>query len=284
MRLLLVLVLSSLAVAAAAQTLGRPPADGPSASLDVLTALGDDLTATDVDVDGQLTPAVPVDVTSVAAALSARVPVSGAWTAVAELPVAYSRVDFSNAGGETGSDAALGNPYLGAEVRLRSDVVVGGGVRLPLAPAENGDAAYGGLVANVEQVEAYLGRTASLGVAIRYTPRLTRALGLRLRLAPTLVASTDRERDGRTDVGVGYGLHLDARRGPLAASVGATGRQFLSDGLDGYGLFQADAAVALAASVDVGGVRPGLVARVPLADEVASGAAAVGLSLDVPLR
>lgn len=166
--------------------------------------------------------------------------------------------------------------------------MVEGGVRVPLASTLEFDPTattvrldgeFGGVTANVEQFEAYLSRTAALMAAVRYTPQLTPALGLRLRLAPAVVTS---RREEQTYVGVGYGVHADLRRGPLAASVGATGHQFASVG--GYSIFDADLAVALAASLDVGGVRPGLVARIPLTNELFSGAATVGLSLDVPVR
>ena len=284
--------------------MGRAPAAGPVVSFDALIAVGGDIARTTVpspDPDGS-----NVETTSAAFALSGRVPVGSRWTAVAEVPLAYNRLDVPGPsagvatdaagvdGGYTTSDLALGNPYLGAEVRLRPDITVEGGVRLPLAPtptlrgptdlALRAEGAFGGLAANQEQFEAYLGRTASLTAAVRYTPQLTPALGLRLRLAPTLITSADRDRDDRSDVGLGYGAHLDARRGPLAASVGATGRQFAGSDFGGYSFFETDLAVALAASVEVGGVRPGVVARVPLTNEILSGTATVGFSLDVPVR
>ena len=294
---LLAVTLGLVAEAASAQTLGRPPVPGPSVSFDALLAIGDDeLAATTVSSPDDPTT---IGTTSAAFVLSGRVPGGERWTVVAEVPLGYNRLDVPEeldvpgGDGYTTSDVSVGNPYLGAELRLRSDVTVEGGVRLPLASVREfdprvttfqADGVFGGLSADVERFEAYLDRTAALGVAVRYTPRLTPALGLRLRLAPTLVASTDSERDGRADLGIGYGVHADLRRGPLAASVGATGRQFAGDIFDGYGFFEVDLALALAASVDVGGVRPGLVARVPLTDEALSGAATVGLSLDVPVR
>ena len=306
MRLLRLASLVLLAVgAASAQTLGRPPAAGPVVSFDALLAVGDDMPVTALNDQGELIEVATVGITATTFVLSGWMPVGGRWTAVAELPLAYYRRDIPSRGGgiatdaavtnggDVASDLALGNPYLGAELRLRPDVAVEAGVRLPLASTlefdprateVQVDGAWGGTTANQEQFEAYLGRTASLAAAVRYTPQLTPALGLRLRLAPTVVMSTDRERDGRTDVGLGYGLHADARRGPLAASVGATGRQFVRGTSDGYGFFDADLALSLAASVDVGGVRPGLMARVPLADEILSGAATLGFSLDVLIR
>ena len=277
---------------ASAQTLGRTPPVGPVVSFDALLAVGDDVAVTTVP-SPEVGEGAFAETTSAAFALSGRVPVGERWTAVAEVPLAYHRIDVPREGGRSvASGLSPGNPYLGTELRLRPDVVVEGGVRLPLAPIPEfdptaeiqADGEFGGLVANVERFEACLDRTAALAAAVRYTPRLTPALGLRLRLAPTVVASTDRARDDRADLGLGYGLHADLRRGPLAASVGATGRQFAGDIFDGYGFFEVDLALALAASVDVGGVRPGLVARVPLTDEALSGAATVGLSLDVPVR
>ena len=295
MRLVLPL-LALLATAASAQTLGRAPAAGPSVSLDALLAVGDDQSVFLTDDQGRSLGNVRVRVTAAVLAVSARMPVGRTWTAVAEVPLAYVSYDdreiqerLDDGVARLASGAALGNPYLGAEARPRPDLVVGAGVRLPLAryedpdPSNEGstDGFVGGLTADAERVEAYLPNVAALRVAAEYQPRLSPALGLRLHLAPTVFLGV--RDDDRRDLGLGYGLLADLGSGPLAARVGVTGRRFLR-GDEGFGFFDTTLAAALSASLEVGGVRPGVVARVPLTGDVFGADAVVGLSLDVPVR
>ena len=292
--LLLVLALAPLAVAAvSAQPAYRPPAEDASVSLDVLTGVGDDLDGVVTDDQGAFVGASRIRVLSTVALLSARVPVGGRWTVVGEVPFAYVRArgsatldPSSRVPAFESSDAQLGNPYLGAEVWTGAGLTLGAGVRLPLAQfdetPEPVGAVYAGLTADTERSEAHLAETLAFSAVGRYVRDLTPGLGLRLGLVPVYLVDTSGARGG-SDVALGYQAHLNAAFGRAVVSAGAVGRRFLTDNT--YAFVGSDVAVSLGAAVEVGGVRPGLQARVPLVGNDYLGVdAVVGLSLDVPLR
>lgn len=293
MRFLLLTAL--LATAASAQPGWRAvPTGGPVVTLDALYALGDDIPFTSAE-----SPEPGDDVLGVqswAVVLGARVPVVGRLAVVGELPVAGVAYDYPEVGSgrdvpgvEFGtSDVALGNPYVGAEWAAGPALAVAGGVRLPLVTMGNEFDAHGwegGLRADAERFEAYQPDLLTVSAAVRYTPALGERARARLRLEPALLVPSDDDRDADPDLVLGGGLGADVAVGAATLSGGLLGRYIVTDGHFGASdLFDVDAVAVLGASVEVGGVRPGLDLRVPLYDPVFGQDAAVGLRLDVPLR
>ncbi|PAP75215.1 hypothetical protein [Rubrivirga marina] len=289
-----VLALVLAASAASAQPGGWPtPPAGPSVSVDLLYAVGDDLGITTTDVDGQLIEDGELGIVSTALVLGARVPVGRRLTAVAELPVAYAAYDFPESVDVSGfyadglSDVALGNPYVGVQAGVRPDLSLDLGVRVPLAPNRDLNEVNGwegGLRAAPERFEAYLPDTFAALLGVAYVPALNERLRLRLRAEPALlVPTTDQVVTTDPDLALGYGAALDAAVGRATLSGGVLGRQILTDGrYDTF--FDADAVAVLGASVAVGGVRPSVAVRVPLYDAVLGQDATVALRLDVPIR
>jgi len=288
--LLLVLLAAS---AASAQPEYRRSVAAPSVSFDVAHAIGDDLhfAGTASENGGPYT--VDIGITSLVLTASARVPLVGRWAVVAEVPLMVSRfaqtVTGDLAGQESGTDTQmdLGNVEAGVELALRDGLRVGGRVRLPTttrgAYCGEGDAdtAYSGLATDQEHLEAYvsnvLALTASADIDVPVRPHL----GVRLRLAPDLLVNT--EDSDQTDVALGYGAHADLAVGPAVLSVGGVGRQYAKS--DGFGgLFETDLALVIGESAEIGGVRPGLTARIPVFERYQFSDAVVAVSLDVPIR
>ncbi len=290
---LLALVLA--ASAASAQPEWRAPVAGPSVSLDVLYAVGDNL---DIEVTNDRGEIVvvrdnTVGVVSTAVLLSGKVTVGPRWAVRGEVPLAYSSVSGPLPGGDTfdQSDASLGNPYLGVEVRLRPEVVLGAGVRLPLFndPTDVDQFGWqGGVGADVERFEAYVPDVLTVSASADVTPRLGDSARLRLRLAPAVVSDVSGAENvgGRDATGLllGYAVlgEVDVRAVTLRGGV--TGRPNLTG--DRFQVFETTATLAAGATVDVGGVRPGVAVRVPLDRDrlYVAPDAAVALTLDVPFR
>ncbi|WP_420455579.1 hypothetical protein [Rubrivirga sp.] len=285
---LLALVLA--ASAASAQPEWRTHPARPSVSLDALYAVGDDdLVAT--DDQGNLVGTV--DAVSSVLLLSGRVPVGARWGVRAEVPLAYTR--FSGPNGLGGvldeSDTAIGNPYVGVEASVGRSVVLGAGVRVPLfndVAESEGFGWQGGLGADFERFEAYVPDLLTVSASAVYARALGPAVRLRGRLTPAVVADVSGAENangpGTTDVVVGYGLQAEADVRAVALRGGVVGRQFLTGRR--FEAFETTATVVAGATVEVVGIRPGLLVRVPLDRDrfYLDPDATVGLTLDVPLR
>ena len=295
--LLLALLVAS---AAAAQPGWRPVPEGPSVSVDALVALGDDFPLIGNAAD-PTAEAGRIDIVSSALLIGARVPVTGPWTAVVEVPVAYARYTFE--GGPPvepepglptvdpsdfdGADVGLGNPYLGAELRATRALTVGLGVRPPLAreqapPTGTAEGWQGGLRADVERFEAYLPRALTLSGTARLDAPVGSVGRVRLSVDPALVIDTDEFRSGDQDKAtpvLGYALHGDLRVGPATLSAGLVDRALYGDR---YRLFETNPTVVLGVAADVAGVRPGVLLRLPTDGQLYGTDATLAVTLDVP--
>jgi hypothetical protein len=292
MRLPFAFVLAFMAAAATAQPAWRSLPAGPSVSLDVLKAVGgQEFMVT--DEEGNELGTVGPDLLHSAQILSARVPFGGRFALVADIPFAYYSYSFpAEASGfpQSESDFGVGNPYVGAEALVADGLTVAAGVRLPVARGGDGAALFlSGLVADVEQPEAFYSDMVSGALGVRYERALSPGLSVRLQATPTVRYSTynspvipDEEETGqdRTAVAVAYGAQLAALAGPVRLSGGFVGRQHLRD----PAFFYLDPmALALGATAEGLPVQPGLLVRVPLRGYPDVNAV-VGLSLTVPVR
>ena len=86
-----------------------------------------------------------------------------------------------------------------------------------------------------------------------------------------------------TDVLLGYGVRVEGDVQAVTLHGGVVGRPILTS--NRFEIFDSVATATLGASVTVAGVRPGLLARVPLDDSIyATSDATIGVTLDVPIR
>ncbi len=307
MRPLALLLLA--ATAASAQPMWRTALGGASVSLDVLKPFDQTQVATDergVEI-GTFRPS-PFQSAQV---LSARIPVAPRLALVADLPTAYVNYGppseavqraYPGVDLDAPADFVVGNPYLGLEAQVRPDVAVEAGVRLPVSPrgefGAGSDAAFAGFTALFEVPEAFLERTTSASVGVRYEPTLARSVRLRLRAVPTVLAYSsfrgvvsggellDREEVRETVWALRYGAHVVGSVGLAELSAGVVGRV---DDVEPFarttyvGTYE-PTILTLGATVAGLPVRPGLTARVPLRGEPFGTDVVVGLSLDVPIR
>ncbi len=297
-----IVLLSSLALSwastASAQPAYRSLDPGSGVSLDVLTGIGDEAFVFLTDDQGNALGPAPVDLRSVVTLLSGRAAVGPRWTVVGEIPLAYvdaqSEVPFEvGTGGGVSSDGApfqesgaqIGNPYLGAELQVRPSVVLGAGVRVPLARYSDSARLFDGFVAGIaldaERYEAYLPDMMALSAHVHLTQGLSPAIRVGLGLRPAYLMDVSDDRLDLSTAALGYQASLGASLGQASLDTGVVGRQILSESVSFAA--EPDAAASLAAVVDLGGVRPGLQARIPLLGDRGADAV-VGFSLDVRLR
>lgn len=286
--LLSLLVLLAAAASASAQPMWRPLPGGASVSVDVFRPV---LVQRQIATDDQgniIGDGGPGPLHS-AQILSARVPVGGAFSIIADLPTAYFSYTFTGVPGVDGlTEFGIGNPYLGVEARGAADVTVEAGVRLPLSAREDGysRAEFTGIQSLFETVEAYQAKTFSAALGARFEPALSPAVRLRLRALPTVRTFPSFEQVGERVEEVRarvfdlqYGAQVVGLVGPVELAGGVTGR------VDGPGGGDYNPTL-LTFGVSAAGlpVRPGVLVRIPVRDYVFDTGAIVGFSLDVPIR
>ena len=283
--------------AASAQPMWRPAPEGASVSLDVLKPFDDDLTAT--DEQGNTLSTFSTGLLHSAQVLSARFPVTAAFTVVADLPTAYFKYDASEFLPDEDGEFGVGNPYVGVEARPVRDVAVEAGVRLPLSSkGERGagsNASYTGVGALFETPEAFLEGAFSASLGARFEPALLPSLRLRLRAVPTvLVYSSFRGtffEDGtllaedvrETILALHYGAQVMGDLGQAELSVGVIGRTDDATPFETFAGSYKPTTLVLGASVGGLPVRPSATVRMPLRNGPFGNNAVVGLSLDVSL-
>ncbi|MDT0632384.1 hypothetical protein RQM47_01165 [Rubrivirga sp. S365] len=277
--------------AASAQPMWRPAPEGGSVSLDVLKAFaGRDVVT---DERGVVIGDVGPTALNTAHVVSARFPVGFAVTVVADFPTAYFTYDASTSNpgggavvGDPQSEFGIGNPYLGAELAARPALTVEAGVRLPLSSHEFSPARFTGIQTSFEAVEMFQDGTFSARLGVRYEPAVSHAIRLRLLAAPVLRTFDSFEQDGpvvqerrATNVEVQYGAQVVGLLDRVELAGGVVGR------LDTAGdINHSPVSLTLGASAQGLPVRPGLLIRVPIHDNLFDTDAVVGFSLDVPLR
>ena len=274
--------------AVSAQPMWRTTPTGPSVSFDVLRSFEGRSVVTD-EFGREVGDAGPTALNT-AQVLSARVPVGSRFVLVADLPTAY--FDYGVSEGTPDpvfeSEFALGNPYLGVEVAALRALTVEAGVRVPVASSGDGfsQGRFTGLQASFETLEMYQDGTFSARLGVRYEPTVTESVRFRFLAAPVVrsfdgfVEEDFMIREARqTSLDVQYGAQIIGQIDRVELLGGVVGRVATADNEP----FD-PASLTFGASARGLPVRPGLLVRVPVHDDLLGTDAVVGLSLDVPLR
>ncbi len=206
--------------------------------------------------------------------LSARVPFSGGFHLVGDVPMARSTEDLFTGGSE--SQTALGNPYLGIEW-ARSGVTVSFGARAPLADQNNATALVAGLLTDVDRLGAFLDEAIPVTAVVEYRLQ-ARGFAFRGGLGPELWVNTGVGEDEL----VAHYLMQAWYEGPrVAVGGGFRGFTVITEDLGGVGQRTADQ-VGGFVRVTLGRVRPAFHVQVPLDDGLNEAIGIVyGLSLAV---
>ena len=157
--------------------------------------------------------------------LSGRVPLAANVRLIAELPVAHFSSNFDDA-----SDTAIGNPYFGIELGESTGWASGEfGVRVPLAPSDNG-AIFVGILADFDRFEAFVPDFWSFSGQAALASRSTSGFSVRLRGGPSLLINTDKAafEDGG-ELYLAYSGQGWYAAGPVQIGAGVTGRMLVTE-------------------------------------------------------
>lgn len=258
-----------------AQSIWLPATRGPSVSIEALKPIlteGNDAWTT----------------ATTAFFLSGRIPVAESAALIAELPVAHAGFKRSVYGGSgTESSTVIGNPYVGIEFGgTASGVTADLGAHIPIRKDEDGDMAGSvGLMADVDRMEAYFVDVLAVGGHLGVRHSDASGLFVRARGGPTAFIYTgDRSEGDDTDVMLDYAAQAGYDTGRFMVVGGLTGRTLLTT--EG-GSWQENSfhQLGLSGNIAVGGVRPGILVRIPVDEDLGDTLRYVlGLSLTVPLR
>ncbi len=213
---------------------------------------------------------------------------SGRWQATStsalliEVPFAYGELSaLEGSTFDPKAEGTIGNIYVGFEQRAGdAPVFFELGARAPLVDPDEVLACLVGLASDLNRMEAFVPDLVPVNAAVSYRTRFDNGLLLFVKGGPNLWIPTeggDVEVFGLTEAHVGYAYD---RFGVLA---GVAGRALLSEDLnfDERTNFQFGAG----AWVEVGRVRPALLLRVPIDEEMRDVLnTIVGFSVDVRLN
>ena len=198
--------------------------------------------------------------------LSGRFVTSDKITIIGEIPFAIYGQDREQ--GENISENAFGNPYVGIEVKGENSPVFGEfGIRLPFAPSEDNQSAVmvGAFTEFVERLEAFIPEILPVNAFVNYYSVNKSALAIRLRGGFSgWFATGDRDEN---EWFLMYGVQGGYQTEQVNVMAGLSGRWWLS-------LEDADFAektfhqLILEADFGLGSVRPGVLIKVPLDDDL----------------
>lgn len=198
--------------------------------------------------------------------LTGRVAVRPRFLIVGSVPLSHWGVssDFQD---ESATD--LGNPYLGFQFYTPGEITsVSLGTRLPLASSD-GEALLVGIIGDFDRFEAYMPETGTVEVELASAYHHSSGLQVEGRFRQAFLYPTG---DNRADNE--FYLHYEGRvwyaADPVRVGVGLAGAAILSEkDLDFSERTVHHGSVYLAA--DIGNLRPGAYARLPLDEEFSDG-------------
>lgn len=255
------------ATAASAQTIWTPIEHRLSVNVEALHPRFD-------DVGGN------VSAFSGALFLTGTLPVSERGMLIIELPFARSSIDV---GGQSVSNTAFGNPYIGMQVGAGTTAhgFVGElGIRPPIVGDNDASAGSMGALADLDRQEAFQNKLTTISAAANVYARSPQTMG-RLRLGLTEQFIGADVIDYETLLNYGALASLDVDR--LRVGAALTGRYLLT----GSGSFgdRSFHHAAASASVSFEQLRPGLFFRVPFEKDVRDLVSrTVGVTLEYTFR
>lgn len=202
--------------------------------------------------------------------LSLRAPLSKNLNLVGELPIAHNSFEFRFFGSRISeSETAIGNPYLGLEIKGQdAPIFAEVGLRLPLAPEEN-VGVLGGLYSDVDRLEAFMPKMLPITAMLNFRQKTWGGMFLRLRGGASLLINTGAEENDfdDTETFIGYSAQLGYESEPVSVIGGFTGRANLTQEDANYGERSVHQ-LGFAASFGLGNVRPGVHLRLPLDEDL----------------
>jgi len=203
---------------------------------------------------------------------SLRLPLSEKVHFVGELPFAHGRSEIKSSRfnlDESTSESAIGNPYLGLEMRGQNPAFFGEiGVRLPLASEDDDLSMSTGLFTDVDRLEAFFPKILSItGMAnVHHVDKS--GFAIRLRGGPSLLINTDKDEfEDASELFIGYSAQLGYESEPVSVIGGFTGRASLTEEDVDYSERSVHQ-LGFAASFGLGTVRPGVHLRLPVDEDM----------------
>jgi hypothetical protein len=184
---------------------------------------------------------------------------------VAELPYAHSRREYYSESGRT--DDAIGNIYLGAEIRPEDSPGSGEfGIRLPTASTDHYPANSAGMLADHDRLEAFLVDRLVISGRYNYRPQYEDGFATRFHIGPSILVYTGEEnRSSHGEVYLHYSVQPWYKAEKISFGVGLSGAMNVSAG-NPFSGHSTEFQIGLAAVYDAGRVRPGVNLRLPLTD------------------
>lgn len=184
---------------------------------------------------------------------------------VVELPYAHSRSEYYNESGR--SDNAIGNIYLGVEIRPEDSPRSGEfGIRLPTASRDDYSANYAGIVADHDRLEAFLADWLIINARYIYRPQYKDGFATRFHLGPSILVYTgEGDRASSSEVYLHYSVQPWFKAEKTSFGAGFSGVMLLTGGNPFSGK-NTEIQIGLAVVYDAGRVRPGVNLRLPVSD------------------
>lgn len=182
-----------------------------------------------------------------------------------EVEVPFSRYGISNDRVDR-SESAIGNPYIGIRGRLPK-VMYRVGVRLPFASSDDATALTSGRLADNDRFDAFLADELGLSGSVTGPTRLADKVFLDIGGGPLLLVST--EDDGGDDAEAYARYFLLGRYvgDQFLIKSGFTGQIWLTESDLDFGERSVHQ-FGLSGALNTGTVRPGLLVRIPLDEDL----------------
>lgn len=200
-----------------------------------------------------------------AAFLTLQMAVSDRALLVVELPYAHSHREYYSGSGR--SDDAIGNIYLGVEIRPEDSPKSGEfGIRLPTASRDDYSANSAGVMADHDRLEAFFVDWLVINGRYNYRPQYEDGFATRFHIGPSILLYTgEGTSSSHGDVYLHYSLQPWYKAEKTSFGVGLSGVTMVSAG-NPFSSKGTEFQIGLAAVYDGSRVRPGVNLRLPLTD------------------